>query len=67
MVLKRPKQDKAVALYKAKEMLDLMVLSQIVAEKFMEAMREAASKARYTGSPYHRSPQRRGLSRSGLG
>ena len=60
MVLKRPRQDKTVAPYKAKEMLDLTILSRTAADKFIEAMREAATKARYTGSPYHRSATKEG-------
>lgn len=60
MALKRPKQDKAVAPYKAKEMLDLTSLSEAAADKFRQAMREAGSKARYTGSPYHRSSTKEG-------
>lgn len=60
MALKRPKQSKAVAPYKAKEMLDLTTLSKETADKFREAMRQASGKARYTGSPYHRSSSKEG-------
>jgi hypothetical protein len=60
MALKRPKQSKAVAPYKAKEMLDLAPLSKKTADKFRDAMRQAGSKARYTGSPYHRSSSKEG-------
>ena len=37
-------------------MLLLSALSMAAAGKFTEAMQHAASKVRYTGSPYHRSP-----------
>jgi hypothetical protein len=55
MALKRPKQGKAVAPFKPREMLDLTELSASAAEKFREAMQQVAGKVRYTGSPYHRS------------
>jgi hypothetical protein len=60
MALKRPKQSKVVAPYKAREMLDLTTLSEATADKFRRAMMEASSRARYTGSPYHRSSAREG-------
>lgn len=56
MALKRPKQGKSLKPYKAKEMLLLPGLTAEAAEKFVNAMQEAAGKVRYTGSPYHRSP-----------
>jgi hypothetical protein len=70
MKYKKPKQDQSKADYKQKVMLLLTNLSAPTAEKFAAAMREAAGKVRYTGSPYHRSPgskagpvaQRAGLS-----
>jgi hypothetical protein len=40
---------------KAKEMLVLSGLSPVTCKKFVEAMRLAALKVRYTGSSYHRS------------
>src|SRR6266700_3671950 len=40
MALKRPKQSKAVAPFKAKEMLDLAPLSKKTADKFRDAMRQ---------------------------
>ena len=55
MVLKKPKQGASPTNYRPKEMLLLQVLSASAAEKFIEAMQQAAVKVRYTGSPYHRS------------
>ena len=68
--LKRPRQKQSLAAVKPKEMLILSSLSARAAKKFVGAMRVAAAKVRYTGSPYHRSPgskagpiaQRTGLS-----
>jgi hypothetical protein len=60
MALRRPKQGKAVAPYKPKEMLDLAELSDSATGRFREAMRQAASNVRYTGSPYHRSSGKEG-------
>jgi hypothetical protein len=60
MALKRPKQGKAVAPFKPREMLDLTELSASAAEKFREAMQQVAGKVRYTGSPYHRSSAKEG-------
>jgi hypothetical protein len=54
MVLKRPKQGPPS--FKAKEMLVISTLSPPAAEKFTKAIQLAATKVRYTGSPYHRSP-----------
>jgi hypothetical protein len=56
MVLKKPKQTQSVSPLKVKEILDLSELSVTAAEKFRAAIRVAAVNARYTGSPYHRSP-----------
>jgi hypothetical protein len=60
MALKRPRQGNAVAPYKAKEMLDLTALTRKTADKFREAIKVASGKARYTGSPYHRSSTKEG-------
>jgi hypothetical protein len=60
MALKRPKQGETIAAYQPKEMLDLSPLSKKAADRFKEAMRQAGSKARYTGSPYHRSSTKEG-------
>jgi hypothetical protein len=56
MVLRRPRQDQSPTSFKVKEMLVLSALSPQAAEKFVAAMQLAATKVRYTGSPYHRSP-----------
>lgn len=56
MALKKPKQGRAIAAFKVKEMLNLETLPAKVAEQFVTAMKMAAGKVRYTGSPYHRSP-----------
>jgi hypothetical protein len=56
MALKRPKHGPPPATLRAKELLILQDLSPDTAAKFVAAMREAAGKVRYTGSPYHRAP-----------
>jgi hypothetical protein len=56
MALKKPQQDQSPAFFKPKEMLVLSAFSPQGAEKFVAAMQLAATKVRYTGSPYHRSP-----------
>jgi hypothetical protein len=56
MVIKRPRQGQRPASFKAKEMLVLSGLSSKAAAKFVNAIQLAAGKARYVGSPYHRSP-----------
>lgn len=56
MKIKKPKQGLSKAAFKPKVMLLLANLSAKTAEKFAAAMKVAASKVRYTGSPYHRSP-----------
>jgi hypothetical protein len=56
MALRKPKQGQPIATFKAKEMLLLQALSSEAADKFVKAMQTAASKVRYTGSAYHRSP-----------
>jgi hypothetical protein len=56
MALKKPRQGQSLSAFKVKEMLVLSSLSLKAAAKFEKAMQIAASKARYTGSPYHRSP-----------
>lgn len=56
MVLKKPKQEQSLKALKGKAILDLSELTGTTAEKFRAAMRTAAMNARYTGSPYHRSP-----------
>jgi hypothetical protein len=70
MALKRPKQQTKFGTLKAREMLILQDLSAAAAKKFRDALRTIVTVARYTGSPYHRSPgskagpiaQRAGLS-----
>jgi hypothetical protein len=56
MVLKRPKQEKTLGPSKAKELLILQDLSPQTARKFEAGLKAIITKARYTGSPYHRSP-----------
>jgi hypothetical protein len=60
MVLKKPQQGQSLQPLKTKEMLVLSALSHATAERFIAAMRVAAAKVRYTGSPYHRSPGSKG-------
>lgn len=55
MKYKKPKQGQSKSDYKQKVMLRLSDLSAAGAEQFVAAMKEAAGKVRYTGSPYHRS------------
>ena len=69
MGLRKPTQGQSLAGFKIKEMLNLTSLSAQTANKFVDAMKLAASKVRYTGSPYHRSPGSKAgpiASRSGL-
>ena len=54
--LKKPRQGQSLAPFKVKEMLMLSSLSASAAKQFEKAMKTAAAKVRYTGSPYHRSP-----------
>jgi hypothetical protein len=56
MVLKRPKQEKVFGPSRAKELLILQDLSPQTAKRFEAALKLIITKARYTGSPYHRSP-----------
>lgn len=56
MVLKRPKQKGTFGPLKAREMIVLQDLSKDAAAKVVEALRTIVTRARYTGSPYHRSP-----------
>jgi hypothetical protein len=56
MGLKKPRQGQSLAGFKSKEMLDLTSLSAGAAAQFVKHIKLAASKVRYTGSPYHRSP-----------
>lgn len=56
MALKRPTQGKSVASFKVKEMLNFDALSAFATNQFTKAIKVAAAKVRYTGSPYHRSP-----------
>jgi hypothetical protein len=54
MALKRPRQEQQRSAFKIKEMLVLAAFSPDAQQKYETAMREAATKVRYTGSPYHR-------------
>lgn len=53
--MKIPKQGQSPKLFKVKELLLLSNLSPEAARKMVSAMKSAASRVRYTGSPYHRS------------
>jgi hypothetical protein len=54
MALKRPRQQQQRSAFKIKEMLVLSAFSLKAQRLYEAAMRAAATKARYTGSPYHR-------------
>jgi hypothetical protein len=54
MALKKPRQEQPRSTFKIKEMLVLSGFSLEAQQKFEAAKREAATKARYTGSAYHR-------------
>jgi hypothetical protein len=56
MALKKPRQGQLLSAFKVKEVLVLSSLTPKAVTEFENAIRMAASKARYTGSPYHRSP-----------
>lgn len=69
MVLKRPKQAKEIGPAKSKELLLLQAMPAAIASKYQEALKRIITIARYTGSPYHRSPGSRAgnvVKRAGL-